>query len=580
MVHRVVMAAIGFCVLLCASSGGQISTRDSSKVGPTIEVGGVAVIEPRTMAIAGASDAPGAIEPRIETVMVGELGYDLVCTYTNGGETPASLARLTVGALALGQEIRYLSVHRGSMLVEALHRSYVGQAWRYPSEAYSPVTVLMNDRVAVGVSLLYPVAEYAHDVLVSVGRAGGVFHGAEGAEGWAVWFDLSQPARVGRHTALAYPAVLAPGETRTYRVAVRVLEREGLPESATGPQDWLETLVPYREHFRSQFGGVVYERRAEPVLAFEVANGSAISATNPRGLLGDRTSRPDLAGFGPLVRHVRTFEGFPRVMLWAPSGLYSKAKEFNFPPHFTYGWKTAPLMESTHTRLRELPQSGIELGLWWGHSVQHADVWEPAELVGLDLENRHHLAVIAEQLSLAESAGATTIGLDALNHWIMPAWEQRRYIEALGRTYPSLTFVAEPAPGDLVHAVAAGFHVAFAAPEDGREEGDFHRLRTPHYLADFLLPGHESWAYFRYSEISTVWPGYISGARVQSDANRLAALGYVPVMSSAHALTDTARATGARTWERTVPEHLRDSAEEDEEGAGTTGDSSATPTGG
>lgn len=554
------VAIIALLALLRAAPlAAQVSTQDPARLGPTIAIGGTPVIEPRTIAIASASTAD-AIEPEITTRLVGGAGYDLVCVYTNTTEAAKPLARLTIGALALGPDIQYLNVHRGSALLDARHSSYTNQAWRYPSEAYSPATALMNDRFAVGVSLLYPITEYKHDVLVGVNRPGGVFQGPDGAQSWTVTFDLSQPPYANQHTALAHPAALEPGESRTYTVAVRVMERTSLPASPTDAQDWLETLLPYRDHFQKDFGPVSYTRNPAAVLAFEAANGSAISASNPRGLLGDNTSRPDLVGFGPLIDRIRAHAGFSRVMLWAPSGLYSRHREFNFPPHFTLGWKSSPLMNSTHTRFRQLQPAGIQLGLWWGRSVQHASAWEPAQLEPLDLTNRDHLRTIADQLALAHSAGATLIGLDDLSHWTMPVWEQRRFIRALRGTYPSMTFVAEPMCADLIHADAPAFSVAYTAPPGGKQEADFHRLTTPNYLADFLLPGHESWAYFRYSEITGIRPGNISPARVQSDAARLASLGFVPVMVSAHALTDPALATAGRTWLTTVPEHLRQAA--------------------
>ena len=162
---------------------------------------------------------------------------------------------------------------------------------------------------------------------------------------------------------------------------------------------------------------------------------------------------------------------------------------------------------------------------------------------------------------MAHRAGATLIGLDGLNHWLVPAWDQRRLIRAMRRVYPSITFVAEPMCADFIQVDAPGFMIAYTANKNARNDRDFHKLTTPHYLADFLLPGHESWAYFRYSEIQRIRPGNISAARVQSDASALAKLGYVPVIVSTVSLTDPDRARAAETWKTTVPEHLRQKPE-------------------
>ncbi|MFI4893795.1 MAG: hypothetical protein ACIAQ0_10235 [Phycisphaerales bacterium JB058] len=558
---RIAIVAALALLMPCAA-GAQLSTSDASRRGPTITLDGKTVIEPRTMAIAGVKREETSILPEIETVRVGDTGYDLVCVYRNTKSTPQPLARLTIGALTLGPEVQYLNVHRGSTIVDITHKSFTPQAWRYPSEAFSPATVLMNKEVAVGVSLLYPVTEYRHDVLVGVSNAGGVFRGPDGAEGWTVSFDLSQPPYNNPNTALAYPAKLKPGEERTYTVAVRTMKRTRLPRSVTDQQDWLETLLPYREYFQKQFGGVTYKRNPDAVLACEVANVSAMRTDNPRGFLGDKATRPDLNGFGPFMNYIRAKEGFRRVMLWAPSGLYNKNREHNYPPQFTLGWDDIPLLRTTYRQLTRLPRTGIQLGLWWGRATQHASTWDPEKLEPLDLENRDHLRNITQQLSMADRAGSTLIGLDGLNHWLVPAWDQLRLIRAMRRVYPSMTFVAEPMCADFIQVDAPGFMIAYAAKKGARSDRDFHKLKTPHYLADFLMPGHESWAYFRYSEIQRVRPGNISSARVQSDASALAKLGFVPVIVSTVNLSDPDRARAARTWETTVPEHLRQQPEE------------------
>ena len=83
---------------------------------------------------------------------------------------------------------------------------------------------------------------------------------------------------------------------------------------------------------------------------------------------------------------------------------------------------------------------------------------------------------------------------------------------------------------DIIHAATPAFVTADRAPKNAKTELDFHRLKTPNYLADFLLPGHETWALFRYSEIRRVRNTDINAARMQRDAERLARLGFVPVM--------------------------------------------------
>ena len=174
----------------------------------------------------------------------------------------------------------------------------------------------MNDEHAVGVSLLYPVLEYKHDVLITVNKAGGVFKGPKESRGWYVAFNLSNSPGAKAHTTLSNPATLQPGQTRSYTVAVRAIKRSPPKrnQSPTGPQDWLETLVPYRDHFQKLYGQVPYVRDNRAVQGKAAGDVGITSDRNPRGFFGDNTSRPDIAGFGPLATRLSEPNGFKRVM--------------------------------------------------------------------------------------------------------------------------------------------------------------------------------------------------------------------------------------------------------------------------
>ncbi|GAB5497576.1 MAG: hypothetical protein Phyf2KO_26560 [Phycisphaerales bacterium] len=549
--------AIGLCALCCCAHG-QLSTKDTSLHGPTITHNNRTVIQPRTMAMHVPLDEARVLRPSIDIDRIDELGYNINYTFTNDTDTPKPLGRLVVGAITLDEHVHYLSLKRGSQLKYTTWDNYTGQIWRYPTDAYSPVCAIMDGKHAVGASLLYPIDEYKHDVGVRLANPGGVFKGPKNARGWFIAFDLSNAKGANQYTRLVHEAILQPGEHRTYTVAVRVMERSGTPTAdPAAPQDWLETLLPYRDYFHNRYGGVDYERNPKPVRAREAANGGAISARNPRGFFGDKTSRPDIAGFGQLARILAKPDGFDRVMLWAPSGLYNTDRKLNYPTQFTSGWNDLPLLRTTYRQLNTVKSAGKELGLWWGRSSQFADRWNPTSLESIDLSNREHLRSISEQLEMARNAGATAVGLDNFNHAHIPVWEQARLLGAIKRIFPELRFIAEPMCCDIIHAEIPGFVTAYQSPKDARREVDFHKLRTPNYLADFLLPGHENWALFRYSEIQRVDRTRITPAREQRDAEHLARLGYVPVMLSSYDLSNPARAIADETWRTTVPEHLQ-----------------------
>jgi hypothetical protein len=541
-----------------ASAKSQLSTTDESLHSPTISHNGNPIVQPRTMAMHAAFDKHDPLKPTITFNRIDDLSYDAVYTFTNNTDQPKALGQLTVGTITLGQRVSYLNLHRGAQLKNTTWDTYTAQAWRYPLTAYSPATAIMNGDYAVGVSLLYPILEYKHDVLVTVNKAGGVFKGPKESRGWYIAFDLSNGPWASQYTAIANPAILQPNQSRSYTVAVRAIKRNTQrPSGPTAAQDWLETLLPYRDHFQQSFGPVTYTRDNRAVHGKEAANIGAASNRNPRGFFGDRTSRPDLAGFGTLSSILSKDDGFKRVMLWAPSGVYRNNPKNNYPPQFTLGWDSLPLLRTTSHRLRNVGRSGKELGLWWGRSTQFTNSWDPETLETIDFDNREHLRSIGAQLQLAKDAGATSIGLDNFTHALMPVWDQIRLIRAINNVYPEFKLIAEPMCCDIVHSVAPSFVSAYRAPKTATKELDFHRLKTPNYLADFLLPGHESWALFRYSEIRRVRSTDINATRMQRDAEHLARLGYVPVMLADFPLGRPERARADKSWLTTVPAHLK-----------------------
>jgi len=564
MKHTPHMRTIYQCVLVflaiftAVSTRAQTSTTNPALHGPTISHQGRTLIHPRTMATHTPLDQSRVLRPTTQINKITDLGYDIVYTFDNTTHQDMPLGRLVVGTITLGENIRYLNVLRGTRLPSAHWDTYIGQAWAYPLNAYSPVSAIMNDDYAIGVSLLYPIETYKHDALVRVGRAGGIFKGPKESRGWFIAFDLSDDKHTNQYTKLDRPAMLPPGESRSYTVAVRVIKRAGTwTNDPTGEQDWLETLLPYRQYFQSRFGPVEYTRNDRPVHALEAANVGAQSVRNPRGFFGDRSSRPDLAGFGTLARKLTKPNGFDRVMLWAPSGIYPSHLRINFPNMFTLGWKDLPLLHSTAHLFRQVPRSGKQLGFWWGRAAEYTDSWDAHTLTALDLSDTEHLADVAQKLTLAKDAGATLVGLDNFIHEHMPIWDQVRYLRAIRKIYPELKLIAEPMCCDIIHSVTPSFVAAYRSPKDGIAESDFHKIRAPNYLADFMLPGHESWAFFRYPEIVRASGAHITAARTQRDIARLADFGYVPTIVTSYQLTNPEASRAKKTWLTTVPKHLR-----------------------
>jgi hypothetical protein len=376
-------------------------------------------------------------------------GFDIVYTISNPASHGLAMPALQVDGFVLDSAIAYLN-HRYGCTFEPMISNARGLAVAprtpYPEELYAPVIVVRDDRLAVGLSLRFPLLEYRHQVETQVVREAG-------ADTVTARFWLM--------------GELAPGDTRTYTLSVRF----GLPE------EWIHTLAPYRDHFRSLYGTVRYGQDLRPVFGTWMSQGEFISAQNPRGMLDDR---PDLNGWTAVIDRVLTHareNGFQRVMIWKPSGLYRIHQHNNFPPQMMSSWP-GPMVQTASEWLR-FAQAGIDLSFWWGRAAQYADRWDDDRLDAFDPANPIQRAGMLAEWNLAVARGATGVGLDAFS--FMPPWKAIPWIATLRTLLPQASIVAEPTCCDLLHVHAPMFVQSRHLPE-------------PHLLADYLVPGREFWA--------------------------------------------------------------------------------------
>lgn len=512
------------------------------------------LLDPRRMPIY--EDLGHGLRPEISIDRHGPLGYDLVLEFENTTESEVGLGRIEVGVITLGPEFEWLNLNRHCAFVETDRRSFSGQVRAYPGSFYSPVGVLRNDDFAVGVSLLYDVLQDRHGVTVRITKPGGVYASGPGGPGLAIGFDLGNDS-TGKGRVVR-PARLAPGESRTYRVAVRVVKLDR-PASDRGAQHWLACIEPYRQHFEALYGGVTYVRDPRPVRQWPIAGQHEQSDTNPMGF-GGGSNRPDRVGWGPTVRSLMQPAGFERTMLWNPGGLYRNNPELNFPCRFVSQLVTSSRLSTAFDDQIGLPRlaaSGHQVGLWWGRSTRVARQWDIPEWQPIDLAHPDRVALAMHEMRIAADTGATAIGLDAFVHDEMPVWQQYEWILTLRRMYPHMTFITEPITCDVLHSLGPTFNIAWRGGDTtGRPETRY-RLRTAHYLADYLLPGHEIWGQFRY-DVSRIAS---NAARLQQDAEYIAATGQVALMASSRlTLPNAAAAAAAPTWIQTVPDALKTAA--------------------
>lgn len=519
-----------------------VHTDDTGRRTPLLDPRGLGVYD----------DLGHGLEPDISVERAGSLGYDLVFTLSNTTDRPAGLGRISVGVITLGDAIEWLNLNRTAAFVPTELRDLRTQLRAYPGQLYSPVAVVRNDRFAVGVSLLYDVLADRHGVSVRLAAPGGRFASGPGGAGVTVGFELGNPGRVGAGD-VRWPGSLGPGESRVYRVCVRAVALDR-PATALGAQPWLETIEPYRDHFESLYGGVTYERDPRPVRHTNAARSQHLGNDNPMGFVGSH--RVDKLGFSPLVSSLLAPRGFERTMLWAPGGMHQNNTDLNFPSRFMSQLETTPLLATAFDRRTGLPRveaEGHTLGLWWGRATRVAEAWDTPDWRPLDLNDPGSVALALNEMALAHRAGATMIGLDAFTPQDMPPWQMYEWVVKLRRLYPDTTFVLEPLTSDLMHTLGPTFEKAWRGGRDTLRDRDRFSVRHPHYLADYLLPGHEIWGHFRYAHDR--FPG--NETRLQQDSAYLASIGYVPVMPTTRRLLGPSAAEAEPTWLATVPASLK-----------------------
>jgi len=507
-----------------------------------------------------------SLEPEVE-IVEHPNGFDLVYTYTNDRTQPMPLGVLDVDGIRLDGDFWWRGFTRDGGLVardeEDPRDSYMFSYPQGHKANYSPVAVVETPTHVIGISLLYPLFEYKHDVrgrLQEVRLENDPGH-------WAFRWKLSDLGYEAGRVKLDYEALLPPGETRQYTVAVRVTNDR---------ERWLETLAPYREYFHSLYGDVAYERDPRPVHPITLAGGGKLSHDNPYGFRIERF-RPDLYGWGPLLEWLgdrRDLSG-KRVMFWQPSGLQRINRSRNFPFKFTSFWNEGDehghaMGDAAEEFNRFASQNNVDVGFWWGSSSRVAERWDQPGFEYFDIENPEHVALAFHELEGAVAAGATIIGLDAFGgdaH--VPTWDLARWIEMMQVRYPGVRFITERNKPDVLHRLAPTYYQAY--DKTIRNPSSLSEIRVidePLYLADYLLPGHETWLSLRYILVDRA-----RGIDVDDDFNRREyerALrnGFIPVtfgLEGGFESSDTA----AHSWQNTVPPGTRVDTEPVEEATPT-----------
>lgn len=467
-------------------------------------------------------------------------GFDLVFEFENTTNDRKRMGEFVVGGIRFPQQIVYRALFNDGKPLPLDHRGapYFGGGANYPGALYSPAAVVHSGSDTIGMALHYDVRKYRHGVFIRVESPGGIYD--HDGRNWQVRFNLARGDNDpgGR---------LDPGEQRVYRLSVRTFHGDR--------SEWVRTLVPYRDFFRQTYGPVRYQRDPRPVRGAELAQVAHTSPQNPRGFLGGE-NRPDLVGFQPVVDMMRDFErtGFRRIMIWSPSGVNRVNLDGNYPFNFTTGWQSSARLRESVGLLRNYGAGSSDFGLWWGNSsfVMPRE-WDVPGRAPFDIRNPQHVERAREELNAARATNVTTIGLDAMSS--MPAWDAYEWVLQLQSEYPEMRFIFETLSPDFIHTIAPTYLYGTRIPEN-----DPFAANSPMMLADFLNPGHETWAQISGQDVkinSGLPPTAATPANILYERARKAAHdGYVPVVFGP--VPTAAGLEAQESWKRTVPPDLRD----------------------
>ena len=345
----------------------------------------------------------------------------------------------------------------------------------------------------------------------------------------------------------SFKATLQPGETRTYRLCIRIGDRTNTrvagPDSA---EEWIWLLASYRDHFRALFGKPDYRSMGgfdgRPCCGSYLAPDDGSNPSNLRRWQSNDNNPTLGAGYekvadGALARRANNIA---RNMIWALSGWHSGGCQGNYPFRFATG-----LLElndvaknSIAPAMKRIRDGGMQQGFWWGLAAypENSSMWDqaPCGSTVIDPDDHETVAKAYAELDLAVTQwGANLIGLDAFG-FEKPA-HAFRWLQMLKARYPNVLFVTEQALPDYLHVLAPTYIIEQPAGTQA----------NPFWLHQFINPGGECWL-----QLDAYEPSGQPAKTARQRTDEVAAMGYTPVSGFFQTGGSNALAVGLRAADR------------------------------
>lgn len=498
-----------FSVSICTDAQNFLVSFNSDKATVVDPVGSDTIISPGTEMFwkAQPNYKNPIINPPVITTKTYNDGFDVKYSFTNSKAYTASIGEFYIDGIRFDSVItarfgNYLSPSGNADTITPLTKSKIGEP--YPGSLYSPVQVISNGKYTLGISIQYDVLNYKHQVSPCFKTDFGIGHKGY----WGIRVKLNS------YDTYSDVGDMKSGEKREYVVTVRIIRNND------SCKHWLNTLEPYKKYFQRSYGSVTYQRDPNPVCGTMPFQTPSTSSINQYGFVSTtKFKNPVTDGFKSLSDFLRDTinvnKHFKRSMLWAPTGVYVKNKQLNFPFKFTSHWLEGDTnnyscsyghkMGDAFTYLPTVSSSNLKLGLWWGNADVIMSCWDDTTGVHqMNFNNAQDSLTALREIFLADSAGVREIGLDAFSS--TGIWKTYHWLKMLRQRFPNIKFISEQGGSDIMHTLVPLYYYSY-------------RMKTSHYLADFLLPGNETWAQIDNSQHSTAY--------WKREFDRLNNLGYV-----------------------------------------------------
>jgi len=455
------------------------------------------------------------VKPEVDTALV-DGGLRLSYRYRNQSSQTRELASIRLPTLKLAGPVTLQDVRE---IGQDYPMGATIQRWygTYPRALYCPTIVLRNAVVSVGVSVLYPVFEYQHDIRLSVAKtANGDFD---------LTFGLENAGSHDGDSFIFNLPVLRPNEELSYTVEIRF-----------APADkWMETLAPYRNYFRGHYGAPSYERDGRPIAGASFAMEELQTSSNPKGWVSEiGGTSVEANGMSSARTWLQSrYQSSNRVLVWTPSGLNPRGS-ISYP--YQFATEIPPRRDQGGNPSLDLPPplSGVNaqgqlLGFWWGKSASVERFWNDPLQESLDPSRPDHLALAFRELDAAVASGVSFVGLDAFAHSFAPVWRLAPFLAIARQRHPHLMFCSEGRGPDVLHVLAATWCDAYRVSVN--PEVSERIPSVPFQLADYLNPGQETWVgmCFDRSTNSDLRGPSALPLRKAEEIGDIWRLGYVPV---------------------------------------------------